>query len=160
MTVTVKKTVNTDFDGKHDLNDDTRHPVATGTGAMAGAVAGGAIGLAGGPITGIIGAVIGGMIGGVTGDGVAETFDPSETDAYWRTEHNNRFANDTTRSYDRYRSAYIYGESQAPRYKKDYSEVESDLRSNWDKNRADSDLSWEEANTAVRDSYNRRRETY
>ncbi|MGZ5139155.1 MAG: hypothetical protein ACXWCX_15260, partial [Burkholderiales bacterium] len=62
------------------------HPIGTGLGAAAGGIAAGAAAgtLAAGPIGTAIGAAAGAIAGGLAGKAVAEHFDPTAEEAYWR----------------------------------------------------------------------------
>ena len=132
------------------------HPVGTGLGAAAAGAATGALGGAvGGPVGAAVGAVIGAVAGGLAGKGVAESVDPTTEAAYWRDNHANRpYAADS--SYDEYGPAYQYGwESHEQNAGKPFSEVESNLKSGWEKARGTSKLEWEKAKLASRDAYDR-----
>ncbi len=86
------------------------HPVGSGLGAaLGGAAAGAAAGLAAGPIGTVAGAVIGGVAGGLAGKAVAENYDPTVEDAYWREEHTNRPYYNDSYDYAEYRTAYQSG---------------------------------------------------
>ena len=62
------------------------HPVGTGLGAAAGGIAGGAAAgtLAAGPVGTVIGAAVGAVLGGLGGKAIAEHYDPTVEEAYWR----------------------------------------------------------------------------
>src|SRR6185312_682607 len=61
------------------------HPVGTGVGAAAGGMAAGAaVGTAAGPVGTAVGAAAGAIAGGLAGKAVAEHYDPTAEDAYWR----------------------------------------------------------------------------
>ncbi|HEV7514894.1 MAG TPA: glycine zipper family protein [Thermoanaerobaculia bacterium] len=130
------------------------HPIGTGVGAAGGAATGAAVGGAvGGPVGALLGAAIGGIAGGFAGKGVAEAVNPTEEDAYWRSNYANRpYAQG--RSYDQLRPAYEYGwNSRVAHHGRNWNEAESDLQSGWDK--AKTNLGWHEAKGAVQDAWNR-----
>jgi hypothetical protein len=132
------------------------HPVGTGVGAAGGAATGAAIGGAvGGPAGALIGAAIGGIAGGFAGKGVAEAVNPTEEDAYWRSNYAARpYAQG--KSYDQLRPAYEYGwNSRVAHHGRPWNEVENHLESGWDKTKDKSNLGWHEAKGAVQDAWNR-----
>jgi hypothetical protein len=60
------------------------------------------------------------------------------------------------RGYDYYRPGYQYGYEAANRYRgRDWNDVESDLRSGWDRFENRSQSTWEHIKDAVRDAWNR-----
>lgn len=149
-------------EARHDANRDPitgeegSHPVGTGVGAASGAIGGAAIGGAvGGPVGAMIGAAVGGLTGGLAGKGVAEAVNPTEEDAYWKTNYATRpYAGD--RSYDDLRPAYQYGwESRARHQGRNWSDVEGDLERDWNTSRGNSNLGWNEARHASRDAWDR-----
>ena len=171
-----KRTVKTEHE-ERDLNRDPitdepgAHPVGAGVGAAAaGAAAGAAGGAIGGPIGAAAGAIIGGLVGGLAGKGVAEYIDPTEEHAYWREEHARRDYTRDDRDYDKhYGPAYQYGwEGYQKHHKKGtpsdkarpFSEVEPDMKRDWEQHRSDEDLTWDEARPATQDAYNRANERY
>ena len=139
------------------------HPVGTGVGAAGGALAGAAIGSMFGPIGTLVGGAIGTVGGGAAGHGVAERVDPTGETEYWRSTA-------TTRPYYRsdydfdsdYAPAYAYGSDARARYgdRRWDDSLENDLRSGWEKVKAKSRLTWEEARDAVRDAWDRDDRTY
>ena len=132
------------------------HPVGTGLGAAAAGAASGALGGAvAGPIGAAVGAVIGAVAGGLAGKGVAESIDPTEEDAYWREHHGSRpYAAGS--DYSEYGPAYQYGwEAHKEHAGKPFDEVESHLKSGWEKVKGTSKLEWEKAKHASRDAYAR-----
>jgi hypothetical protein len=146
----------------HDANPDPltgepgSHPVGTGVGAAGGAATGAAIGGAvGGPAGALIGAAIGGIAGGFAGKGIAESVNPTEEDAYWRSNYATRpYAKG--RSYDELRPAYEYGwNSRVAHHGRKWNEAETDLQSGWETTKDKSRLGWHEAKGAVQDAWNR-----
>lgn len=142
---------------KSRVGDQVGHPVATGTGA--GALAGAGMGIPGGILGIAAGAVIGGIAGALAGEGVADTFSGNEEDRYWQNEYANRPYARSGDSYERYQPAYRYGSRARGHYEgRSYDEVEPSLRDEWNRHRAETDMRWEEASPAVRDSYEWRSE--
>ena len=132
------------------------HPVGTGLGAAAAGAATGALGGAvAGPVGAAVGAVIGAVAGGLAGKGAAEAVDPTAEDAYWRDNHASRpYA--TGSSYSEYGPAYQYGwEAHDQHAGKPFSEVESHIKTGWEKAKGASKLEWDKAKHATRDAYER-----
>jgi phage tail tape-measure protein len=133
------------------------HPVGAGLGAAAG---GAAIGAAGGAVAGpagaAVGAVVGGVLGGLAGKEVAESYDPTVEDAYWREAYTTRPYYDKTATYAEYRPAYRYGwESRSKHAGKTFDQVEPALGRDWEMARAESRLAWDKAKHATRDAWER-----
>ena len=128
------------------------HPLGTGVGAAGGAVAGAAIGAAiSGAVGGVVGAVVGGIAGAYGGKGVAEAMNPTKEDAYWRKHHAAQPYADTSYSYEHYAPAYRIGYEAARKHAgKKYEEIEDDLALDYERNRAGSALSWDQARHATR----------
>jgi hypothetical protein len=151
--------------GDEKINNDFRdsasaplgsHPVATGIGAAGGAIAAGAaIGSAAGPVGTAIGAAAGAVVGAFAGKSVAATIDPDAEDLYWRDNFETRpYAN--AYSFDEYRPAYRYGVETHQRYPgRQFDDIEDDLQRDWDTHRGSSNLKWEHAKLAARDSWHR-----
>ena len=133
------------------------HPVGAGVGAAAGgAAAGAAGGMVGGPIGAAVGAVVGGVAGGLAGKGIAESFDPTIEDAYWRENYASRPYYDPATSYDVIRPAYRHGwESRSKYAGRSFDEVESDLRRDWEATKSEARLGWDKAKFATRDAWHR-----
>lgn len=133
------------------------HPVGTGAGAAAGGLTGAGIGaVAGGPVGAAIGGVAGAIAGGLAGKGIAENIDPTEEETYWRKTYETRPYYDRTLTFDDYAPAYRYGgKSWLDRRdsKRSFEDVESDLRTEWERAKAKSRLNWEKAKAAVRDGW-------
>lgn len=141
------------------------HPVGTGvgsaSGAAAGAVAGAAIGTVAGPVGQAVGALVGGVAGAIggaaAGHAVAENIDPTVERTYWSENYQSRPYYQSSMTYDDdYAPAYQYGWEARSRYRdRDFDDVETDLRSDWERTKAKSRLSWEQAKSAVRDAWDR-----
>lgn len=135
------------------------HPVGVAGGSGGGAAAGAAIGaVVGGPVGALAGGVIGAVAGGYAGKAAGEAVNPTEEDAYWRTEHTKRPYFKKENGYDHYQPAYKYGWESAtnPSYRhKRFDEVESDLERGWDSFRGTTKSEWREVRDATRDSFDR-----
>ena len=91
------------------------HPVGVGVGAAVGGAAAGvgvavatgaAVGTAAGPVGTVVGAAVGAVVGGLAGKAVAEHYDPTVEDCYWRGNHTKESYYDKKYSYDDYSPAY------------------------------------------------------
>ena len=136
------------------------HPIGTGVGAAAGGIAGAAAagalaGTAVGPVGTVVGAVAGAVLGGLAGKGVAAAIDPAAEDEYWKDNYSSRpYA--TGGSYDDYGPAYRYGVDGYGQYKgRKFDDVESELSRDWQRARGSSNLTWDKAKHATRDSWQR-----
>ena len=146
-----------------DLNRDPitgapgSHPVGTGLGAAGGGAAGAAIGGAvGGPVGAVVGAGVGAVVGGMTGKGAAELVNPTVEDAYWRDNFMSRPYYTAGDTYEIYQPAYQYGWESYPKYRgRKFDEVESELRSDWEKTKHSANLTWDRAKNATRDAWHR-----
>jgi hypothetical protein len=80
-----------------------------------------------------------------------------QEDAWWRENYGGRpYA--TGRSYEEFRPAYRYGyESGRHHMGRSWSEVESDLRTGWDKfeGRSQTESTWDKVKDAVQDAWHR-----
>ncbi len=103
------------------------HPIITGFGAAAGGATGAALGTILGPLGTAIGTVVGAVVGGIAGKGVAEGFDPTSEEAYWRYNHHAQPFADKKLDYEDYAPAYRTGYS-GYRDGKTFDEREADLR--------------------------------
>ena len=140
------------------------HPVGTGVGAAAGGAAaigaavaaGAALGTAVGPVGTAIGAAVGAVAGGLVGKGVAEHFDPTIEEEYWRENYESRPYVTEGAAREDFAPAYRYGWESHERYPdKSFDDVESDLERNWEQERGESRLPWTEAKPASRDAWER-----
>jgi hypothetical protein len=137
------------------------HPVGTGVGAVVGgAAAGAAAGTVAGPAGTVAGAAVGAIVGGLAGKGIAEKFDPTIEDAYWRANHNRQaFAKDSR--YEDYAPAYRVGYEGYRDYAskgKTYDQVEADLRRRYE--RTSPRIGWDSASDATRAAWDRAVITY
>jgi len=141
------------------------HPGGTAVGTTAGGLAGAAAGAAIGSVVpgvgtvigGVAGIVAGGVGGGLAGKAVAEHFDPTVEDAYWRENYPTRpyYAKEYDYETD-YAPAYRYGwESRSKYAGETYENRESDLERNWESAKGKSRLTWDKAKAATRDAWHR-----
>lgn len=140
----------------------TDHPVATGVGAAGGAVTGATAGsVLGGPVGAVVGGVVGAVAGSLVARGAAETTDPDqdryavEEDAYWREQHSKEPYYNPERTYDDYAPAYRMGWESRSKLQGDFDQHEPALGSQWEAFRAQSRLSWAEAQHAARAGWRR-----
>ncbi len=92
----------------------------------------------------------------MAGKAIAERYDPTVEDAYWRDQHTKESYYNRDYSYDDYSPAYrLGGESRSKYSGRDYGSVESDLGHDWDKVKGKSRMTWEEAKSATRAGWNR-----
>ena len=96
------------------------------------------------------------MAGGLAGKGVAEKIDPTVEDAYWRENYTTRPYYKKGATYETYQPAYRTGYEGRTRYTgRSFEEAEMDLRSDYERNRGASSLTWEHAKDATRDAWHR-----
>ncbi len=153
---------NNAYDPTQDANRDPitgtpgAHPVGTGVGAAGGGVAGAAVGAAiGGPVGAVVGGVAGAVAGGLTGKGVAEAIDPTVETAYWRETYSKRpyFSGEP---FATYQPAYQFGWESYTRFPdRKFADVESELRSDWEKGEHAGKLGWDRAKDAASDAWHR-----
>jgi len=138
------------------------HPVGTGVGAAGGATAGAIIGSIFGPIGTLIGGSIGAAAGGAAGHNVAESIDPTGEADYWKGAYESRPYYDRQFNYDDYGPAYAYGNTVRGQYadRRWDPALESQVRDGWEKAKASSRLTWEQAKDAVHDAFDRSDRTY
>ena len=134
------------------------HPIETGIGAaIGGAASGAAVGAVGGPIGAIVGGIVGGAIaGGYAGKGVGELIDPTTEDNWIREYYGSESNKPAGATVDTYRPAYRYGMQAASAHTgKRFEDVETDLRSGWEKSSAQSGMAWDQARGAARHAFDR-----
>lgn len=147
------------------IDDKSKHPVATGTGAVVGGVAGGvaggaaagaAVGGMTGPVGAMVGAAVGAVAGALAGKGIGKAVDPVAEDTYWRDNYSTRPYVTPGSTYDDYGPAYKHGVDAYSRYPdRKYEDIESDLSRDWGTSRGNSSLEWEHAKHASRDAWHR-----
>jgi hypothetical protein len=135
------------------------HPVGTGIGAAGAGATGAAIGgVVGGPVGAVVGTVIGAVAGGLAGKQVAENFDPTVEDSYWRSNYSSRPYYESGYSYDDYDPAYRTGYEGYSRYSgtgRTYDQAEPELQQDYERSHSGAKLGWEKAKHATRDAWNR-----
>ena len=134
------------------------HPVGTGAGALVGGMAAGAAAgtVAAGPVGTLVGAAAGAIAGGLAGKAVAEHFDPTAEEAYWRKNYERETYYQKGMSYDDYSPAYKLGWESRGRYAgKRFEDVEKDLGRDYESRRGQSKLSWDHGKHAARAAWDR-----
>jgi hypothetical protein len=134
------------------------HPAGVGAGAAAGAVAGAAVGSVVGPVGTVVGGAIGAVAGGLGGKAAAEGVNPTVEDAYWRENYNKSPSYKSDYTYDDYAPAYRTGYTGWERARasgETWDTYEPKLRSEYESNRGNSRLDWQEAKGAARDAWHR-----
>jgi uncharacterized protein YjbJ (UPF0337 family) len=135
------------------------HPVGVAGGGTGGALAGAAIGGAvGGPVGAAVGGAIGAVAGGLGGKAAAEAVNPTQEDAYWRSNYANRPYVRKGSDYDTYAPAYRYGWESASRPEftgRSFEDVEPELQRNWSTYRGPAQTEWRDVRDASRDSFDR-----
>jgi hypothetical protein len=82
--------------------------------------------------------------------------DWSAEETFWRGNWSTRPYASADRGFDYYRPAYRYGSESALRYSgRQWNDVESDLRTGWDRYEHRGQSTWENIKDAVRDGWNR-----
>jgi uncharacterized protein YcfJ len=151
-------------DMKPDANRDPitgapgAHPVGTGVGAALGGMAAGAAAgtVAAGPIGTLVGSAAGAIAGGLAGKAVAEHFDPTVEDAYWRENFQRESYYQNGMTYDDYAPAYRTGWEARMQHKgRRFEEIESDLGRSYESARGKSRLGWEHGKQAARAAWDR-----
>ncbi|HYF17864.1 MAG TPA: hypothetical protein VEA40_08335, partial [Ramlibacter sp.] len=145
-----------------DLNRDPitdepgAHPVGTGIGATGGAVAGAAAGTIAGPVGTMVGGVIGAVVGGLAGKAAAEAVNPTAEEAHWRERYTQEPYYEQGRTFDDYSPAYRLGMTGRTSYgADDWTAVEPRLAGEWESNRGNSTLNWQQAGPAARAAWDR-----
>jgi hypothetical protein len=95
--------------------------------------------------------------GGTTASGLTGgASDWASEENYWRTAYSSRPYAQSDRSFEHYRGGYRYGTEAANRYRgRAWNDVESDLRSGWDKYEHRGQSKWEDIKDSVRDAWDR-----
>lgn len=134
------------------------HPVGTGIGAAVGGMAAGAAAgtLAAGPVGTLVGSAAGAIAGGLAGKAVAEHYDPTAEEAYWRDAYAREPYYQSGMTYDDYDPAYRLGWESRGRYSgRRFEDVETDLGRDYETRRGKSRLSWDNAKHATRSAWDR-----
>jgi len=134
------------------------HPIEAGAGAaLGGAAAGLAIGALGGPVGAVIGGIIGGgLAGGLGGKALGEAIDPTIENDLVKDYHTTHGLEHTPESAERIRPAYRYGlAAGAQHHDRRFEDIETDLRTGWEKSRGECELDWSQARGAARHAFDR-----
>jgi hypothetical protein len=92
----------------------------------------------------------------LAGKGVAEAINPTEEDAYWSNEYQNRPYYRPGTDYDEYAPAYRYGyTSAAQHHGRSWDEMETNLERDWSNSRGQSSMDWDRARQPARDAWDR-----
>lgn len=130
------------------------HPIGTGIGAVGGAATGAAVGAVGGPVGFAVGGVIGAIVGGFAGKGVAEEFDPTAEEAYWKENFHKEPYYAADKDFADYGPAY---QMTLERYSAEsrFEDHESSMAERWKTVKGGSRLSWEDARAAAKAGWDR-----
>ena len=141
------------------------HPVGVGVGAAVGGAAvgvgtaaatGAAVGTAAGPIGTVVGAAVGAVVGGLAGKAVAEKYDPTVEDRYWRDNYKSQPGYSKDYTYDDYAPAYRMGAESRSKYAgQTWSEAEGRMSADWDRAKGSSKMTWEHAKASMRAAWDR-----
>jgi hypothetical protein len=134
------------------------HPIGVGVGAAAGGIAAGAAAgtVAAGPVGTVVGAAVGAIVGGLGGKAVAEHFDPTVEETYWRGNFENEPYYREGMTYDDYAPAYRLGGEASEQYGDvPFEHIEGDLAENYRSSRGESRLEWDHAKDATRAAWDR-----
>ena len=129
------------------------HPVGVGLGAAAGGIAAGAAAgrLAAGPVGTVVGAAIGAVVGGLGGKAIAEHYDPTVEEQHWRGKFEDEPYYQRGMTFDDYAPAYkTGGEARAKYAERSFADIEDDLAGDYERNRGQSRLNWDDARDATR----------
>jgi len=87
--------------------------------------------------------------------------DPTTEDNWLRDNFSSRPYSQQGESFDTYRPAYTYGRDMHHKYEgKRFDDVESNLRTDWDKTKHSKTMPWDRAKGAVQDAYDLRGATH
>jgi hypothetical protein len=132
-----------------------KHPVATGAGAVGAGAAGATVGaLVGGPVGALVGGAVAAVAGGLGGRVIAEVFNPSDEERYWREHYRTRpYAKPDTR-FEELEPAYRYGwETRAAHPRECWEDLEQRLEEGW--RCRGCERPWEAARDPARDAFER-----
>ena len=133
------------------------HPIEVGVGAaLGGAASGAAVGMVAGPVGAAVGAAVGAIAGGLAGKGVGELIDPTTEDNWLRESFGEKDYVAKDEKYEHYEPAYKYAGSAESRYPgKSFDDVDTHLKSDWDKSEHAKTMPYEKARPAMMDAYDR-----
>jgi hypothetical protein len=157
--IVTKKIVSNEEDLNRDPITGTpgAHPLGTGAGAASGAVAGGVAGLAvGGPVGGLIGVAVGAMAGGLAGKSAAEAFNPTAEEVFWKETYVREPYYVQGKSYEYYAPGFRAGwQGRVQHSGRSFDEAEAALKSSYDTGRSELDPTWPEVRPAARAAWDR-----
>ncbi len=79
-----------------------------------------------------------------------------DEDSYWRKNYSNRPYATAGRAYEEYQPGYRFGYEAANRHQdREWSDVEPELRRNWNTYDSRGNSTWEQMKEAVRDAWDR-----
>lgn len=108
---------------------------------------------------GIAGAVVGAISSDLFGKSAAEAINPTAEHQFWHDEYQRRPYYTQGADYEEFGPAYQYGwESFANHQGKSFKEVEPQLGRDWESRRGQSKLSWNHAQHATHDAWQRAEE--
>ncbi|MDE1152100.1 MAG: hypothetical protein PW788_06125 [Micavibrio sp.] len=137
------------------------HAVGTGLGAAVGGTAaagaamaaGATMGSAAGPAGAIIGAAVGAVIGADAGNAIGEKVNPTQL-VWWEENYSTRPYVRPGEDFAQYEPAYRSGLEAARKSKgKDFQSLAPSIENNWNLDRGDSQLEWDDARPAVEDAF-------
>lgn len=133
------------------------HPLGTGAGAASGALAGAAAGAAvAGPPGALIGGAVGAVAGGLIGKGAAESVNPTVEEAFWKKAYVGESYYVEGKAYEYYAPAYRIGWEGRARFPgREFDEVESELRKEYDRFISEGAPDWQIGRQAARSAWNR-----
>ena len=133
------------------------HPVGTGLGTTGGAVAGAVVGSIAGPLGTLVGGVVGAIAGAGIGHVTGEAVNPTAEEAYWRGAYINEPYYDSNYTFDDYAAAYRRAGLVRRKGAADltWEQAESDLKTDWMRNKNTSRLRWDQASVASRAAWDR-----
>jgi hypothetical protein len=104
----------------------------------------------------VVGAAIGAIAGGLGGKAIAEHYDPTVEEGYWKDSYAREPYYQSGLTFEDYAPAYkLGGESRSRFADRSFDDVEEDLAGQYDEVRGDSRLDWEDAKHATRAAWDR-----
>jgi len=142
-------------DDRKKAGEQPDHSLARRIGTIAGTILGGAAATAAGPGT-AVGAMVGGAAGNAAGEDIAHLVDHEDEDRYWREQHVREPYYVEGSSYEtRYAPIYRLGwESRVKYHGRAFDDATPDIRAEYDA-MPGRDMSWDEAEPAVRAAWDR-----
>ena len=142
-------------DDPKQAGQEPDHSLARRIATLAGTILGGAAATAAGPGT-AVGGMVGGAAGGATGEDIAQLLSGEEEDRYWREQHVREPYYVEGSSYEtRYAPIYRLGwESRVKYHGRVYDDAAPYIRAEFDA-LPGRDVSWDEAQPAVRAAWDR-----